>query len=37
MEALVWGDRKACHAYAENMVKLAMRFEKQMTARGKKK
>jgi tripartite-type tricarboxylate transporter receptor subunit TctC len=36
MEALVWGDRKTCQAYAEGMVKLALRYEKQMTARGKK-
>jgi hypothetical protein len=36
MEALVWGDRKICHTYAEGMVKLAQRYEKQMTARGKK-
>jgi tripartite-type tricarboxylate transporter receptor subunit TctC len=37
MEALVWGDRKTCHEYAEGMVKLAQRYEKQLTARGKKK
>jgi tripartite-type tricarboxylate transporter receptor subunit TctC len=36
-EALVWGDRAACHEYAESMVKLAQRYEKQLTARGKKK
>jgi tripartite-type tricarboxylate transporter receptor subunit TctC len=35
VEALVWGDRKTCHAYAENMIKLAQRYEKQLTARGK--
>jgi tripartite-type tricarboxylate transporter receptor subunit TctC len=36
-EALVYGDRKACTEYAEEMVKLAKRFEKQLTAkRGKK-
>ena len=34
-EALVWGDRKTCHEYAESMVKLALRYEKQLTARGK--
>jgi tripartite-type tricarboxylate transporter receptor subunit TctC len=37
IEALVWGDRKACTEYAEGMVKLAQRFEQQLTAkRGKK-
>jgi hypothetical protein len=35
LEALVWGDRKACHEYAEGMVKLAQRYEKQLTARGR--
>jgi tripartite-type tricarboxylate transporter receptor subunit TctC len=36
-EALVWGDRKTCTEYAQNMVKLAQRYESQMTAkRGKK-
>ncbi len=35
LEALVWGDRKTCHEYAESMVKLAQRYEKQLTARGK--
>jgi len=34
-EALVWGDRKTCHEYAEGMVKLAQRYEKQLTAKGK--
>ncbi len=34
-EALVWGDRKTCHAYAESMVKLAQRYEPQLTARGR--
>ncbi len=36
VEALVWGDRNVCHAYSENMIKLAQRYEKQLTARGKK-
>ena len=36
VEALVWGDRKTCTEYAEGMVKLAQRYEKQLTARGKK-
>jgi tripartite-type tricarboxylate transporter receptor subunit TctC len=35
VEALVWGDRKTCHEYAEGMVKLARRYEKQLTAKGK--
>lgn len=35
LEALVWGDRKTCHEYAEGMVKLAQRYEKQLTAKGK--
>lgn len=35
LDALVWGDRKTCLEYAEGMVKLAQRYEKQLTARGK--
>jgi tripartite-type tricarboxylate transporter receptor subunit TctC len=35
-EALVWGDRKTCTEYALEMIKLAQRYEKQLTAkRGK--
>jgi tripartite-type tricarboxylate transporter receptor subunit TctC len=37
VEALVYGDRKVCTDYAQNMIKLAQRYEKQLTAkRGKK-
>jgi hypothetical protein len=36
VEALVWGDRKTCHDYAEGMLKLAQRYEAQMTARGRR-
>lgn len=35
IEALVWGDRKTCHEYAEAMIKLALQYEKQLTARGR--
>jgi tripartite-type tricarboxylate transporter receptor subunit TctC len=35
-EALVWGDRKTCEQYALGMIKLTERYEKQLTARGKK-
>jgi len=35
VEALVWGDSKTCHDYADGMIKLALRYEKQLTARGK--
>ena len=35
VEALVWGDRKTCHDYAEGMIKLALHYEKQLTARGR--
>jgi tripartite-type tricarboxylate transporter receptor subunit TctC len=34
VEALVWGDRKTCHEYADAMVKLAQQYENQLTARG---
>jgi tripartite-type tricarboxylate transporter receptor subunit TctC len=34
VEALVWGDRKTCHEYADAMVKLAQQYETQLTARG---
>jgi tripartite-type tricarboxylate transporter receptor subunit TctC len=34
VEALVWGDRKTCHEYADAMVKLALQYETQLTARG---
>ncbi len=37
VEALVWGDRKTCHDYAEGMVKLAQQYEQQLTARGGRK
>ena len=33
VEGLVWGDRKTCTEYAEGMVKLAERYEKQLTAK----
>jgi tripartite-type tricarboxylate transporter receptor subunit TctC len=33
VEALVWGDRKVCTEYAEGMLKLAERYEKQLTAK----
>jgi tripartite-type tricarboxylate transporter receptor subunit TctC len=37
VEALVYGDRKVCTDYALNMIKLAQRYESQLTAkRGKK-
>jgi tripartite-type tricarboxylate transporter receptor subunit TctC len=32
-EALVYGDRKTCTEYAQNMIKLAQRFEQQLTAK----
>jgi tripartite-type tricarboxylate transporter receptor subunit TctC len=32
-EALVYGDRKACTEYAQSMIKLAQRYEKQLTAK----
>ena len=35
LEALVWGDRKTCHEYADGMVKLAQKYEKQLTAKGR--
>ena len=35
VEALVWGDRQTCHDYADAMLKLALRYEKQLTARGR--
>ena len=35
-EALVYGDRKVCTDYAMEMVKLAQRYEKQLTAKKKK-
>ncbi len=36
IEALVWGDRKTCSDYSDGMIKLAQRYEKQLTAkRGK--
>ncbi len=41
VEALKWGGRKICTEYAENMIKLAQRYEKQLSAkvpsRGKRK
>ena len=33
-EALVYGDRKVCTEYALNMVKLAQKYEKQLSAKG---
>jgi tripartite-type tricarboxylate transporter receptor subunit TctC len=33
IEALVWGDRKVCTDYAESMIKLAGRYEAQLTAK----
>ncbi len=33
-EAIVYGDRKVCTDYALNMVKLAQKYEKQLTAKG---
>jgi tripartite-type tricarboxylate transporter receptor subunit TctC len=35
-EAIVYGDRKACTNYATEMVKLAQKYEQQLTAKGKK-
>ena len=35
-EAIVYGDRKVCTDYAQNMVKLAQKYEQQLTAKGKK-
>ena len=37
LEALVWGDRQTCTAYAQDMVKLAQRYEGQMTAKRSKR
>ncbi len=37
VQGLVWGDQKTCHDYSMSMLKLAQRYEKQLTARGKKK
>ena len=33
-EALVYGDRKVCTEYALNMVQLAQKYEKQLSAKG---
>ena len=33
-EAIVYGDRKVCTDYATEMVKLAQKYEKQLTAKG---
>lgn len=33
-EALVYGDRKVCTEYAQNMVELAKKYEKQLSAKG---
>jgi hypothetical protein len=36
VEALVWGDAKTCTDYSLAMIKLAQRYEKQLTAQRKK-
>ena len=33
-EAMVYGDRKVCTDYALNMVELAKKYEKQLSAKG---
>ncbi len=33
-EAIVYGDRKVCTDYAVNMVEIAKKYEKQMSAKG---
>ena len=33
-EAIVYGDRNVCTEYALNMVELAKRYEKQLSAKG---
>ena len=34
VEATLYGDRKVCTDYATEMVKLAQKYEKQLTAKG---